>query len=158
MIELLHFIRESFPLYFGTIFRAPSILIQEWRGTGIATLAVSLIVGTAMIFLCARLVKKYDLEFILSVILTTLILSLTVGLIGLFMSISSLGNAFYPFLIIGCGSPILNIVLSMLVVRGNRLQNNTPKAGLLWLCGVGLLFAWSLTAIPIIFFYALYNN
>jgi hypothetical protein len=157
MIGILDAIREGFPLYFRMIFAAPSFLIQEWRGIGLVTLTVSLILAIAITFLCNRWVQKQNLEFIPGVILTALALTLTVGVVGLVMSLSSLANALYPFIIVGFGSPVLNIVLGALVVSAGRLKARSPKAGTILLGGVALLFAWALAATPIIFFYALYN-
>jgi hypothetical protein len=157
LIGILDAIREGFPFYFRMIFAAPSVLIQEWRGIGIVILTFSLILAIAITFLCNRWVQKRNLEFIPGVILTALVLTLTIGVVGLVMSLSSLANALYPFIIVGCGSSVLNIVLGVLVVSAGRLKARSPKAGTILLGGVALLFALALAATPLIFFYALYN-
>jgi hypothetical protein len=157
MIEFLNLMRESFPLYFRMMYAAPSLLIEGWQGTGAATLIFLLILAIAIIFLCERQVRKRELEFTLGVIFTTLVLSLTVVLIGLLMSILSSGNVLFPVAIVGCDSPVLNIVLGVLVVLSSQLKNNFRKAGIVILYGAGFLFAWALAATTIIFFYALYN-
>jgi len=148
---------ERFFLYFIGVFRAPQILIVNGKGSGLALLALFLILAVSLIFLCDWLVRKFNLGFAAGVILTLLILSLAVGLTGLFMSIPSLGNAAGPFLIVGSGSPVFNIVLSVIASLGNRLKKKYPKAGGAILCGVGFLFASALATTFVVFFYALYN-
>jgi len=102
--------------------------------------------------------KKSDLGFAASALRTFLVLSLVVGLTGVFMSITALGrNPSGPFLIVAIGSPVFNIVLSVIATMGNRLRVNSPKAGALLLIGVGFLFAWVLVTTFAVFVFGLHN-
>jgi len=157
MNGLMNFIKDNFSAFLEAMMFIPSEF-QIWYVSEVAVLVIILVLALGVIFLCDRLIKKYNLGFTASVLLTFLILSLTLALTGLIISIPRLYlSAFDFFLVVGIGSPAFNIVLSMIATLGNRLHKNYPIAGTLLLCGVGFLFAWILIATFVLFILGLYN-
>jgi hypothetical protein len=108
-----------------------------------AILVFVLVLPMGVIFLCARWMKKYNLGLPASVLLAFLILSLALGMIGLILSIPRLSYSISDtFPIICVGSPVFNLVLSVIIALGHRLRNHRPIAGALLLFVAGLLFAY----------------
>src|SRR3990172_3667064 len=157
MNGLMDFLLGYFSVFFEVMFFIPTRL-KVWYWHEAALLGLILAVALGVIFLCNWLMKKYNLGFTASVLLTFLILSLTLGLTGVLLSIPRLDlNPSIPFLIVGLGSPVLNIALSLVAALGNRWSQNYPKAGTLFLFGVGILFSNVLLTTFAVFFLSLYN-
>lgn len=152
----------DFPLgYFSAFFRimffAPTRFKVWYWSEGVLLISI-LVAALGVIFLCAWLMKKYRPGFAASVLLTFLVLSLTLGLTGIIMSIPRLDlRPAIPFLIVGLGSPIFNIVLGVIVALGDRLSRRHPKGGALLLFGAGILFAYVLLTTVAVFALSLYN-
>ncbi|HLE15904.1 MAG TPA: hypothetical protein VI776_14235 [Anaerolineales bacterium] len=152
-----NFILDNFYTFFRVMLLIPS-KIQSWQGDDVALAVFFLILAMPVIFLCDRLMKKYDLGFAANVLLAFLVLSLAEGLMGLIMSIPRLlVSASRPFLVLGIGTPVINIALGVIASLGNRLRKKYPKAGAFLLCGVGFPFAWVLATTFVLFFLGLYN-
>ena len=157
MNGLMNFLIGYFSVFFEVMFFMPT-QFQVWYWSEAALLVFILVVALGVIFLCDRLVKKYNLRFAASVLLTFLVLSLTLGLTGFIVSIPRLDlKPLVPFLIVGLGSPVFNIVLGVVAALGNRLSQNHPKASAFILFGVGLLFAYVLLTTFAVFVLSLYN-
>lgn len=157
MNELINLIKENFFTFVEVMFFIPS-RFQIWYWHEAALLVFILALALGVVFLCDRLMKKYNLEFIASALLTFLVLSLTLGLTGFFLSIPRLDlNPSAPFLIVGIGSPVFNLILGVVATLGNRLRNNHPIAGTLILYGVGFPFAYLLFTTFAVFILGLYN-
>ena len=123
-----------------------------------AVLVIVLGLAVGVVFLSARLMKKYRLGFPASVLLTFLVLSLTLGLIGFLLGISRLSSSLYTtFPVLCIGSPVFNLTLSVIVAWGHRLRNHRPITGTLLLGSTGLLFAYILFTTFILFVVRLYN-
>jgi hypothetical protein len=153
----MDFLIGYFSVFFEVMFLIPS-QFKIWYWHEAALLGLILAVALGVIFLCDWLVKKYTPGFTASVLLTFLVLSLTLGLTGFFLSIPRLAlNPLAPFLIVGLGSPVFNIVLGVIATLGNLLSRKHPKAGTLLLSVVGLLFAYVLLTTFAVFFLSLYN-
>jgi len=157
MNELINLIKENFSTFVEVMVFIPS-RFQIWYWEEAAVLVFILAFALGVVFLCDRLIKKYDLGFTTSILFTFLVLSLTLGLTGFFLSIPRLNlNPSAPFLIVGIGSPAFTLVLSVIASLGHRLRNNHAKAGTLLLFGVGLLFAYVLFTTFIVFALRLYS-
>jgi len=146
MNGLMDFLIGYFSVFFEVMFFIPT-RFKVWYWHEAALLGLILAVALGVIFLCNWLMKKYNLGFTASVLLTFLILS--IPRLDL--------NPSIPFLIVGLGSPVLNIALSLVAALGNRWSQNYPKAGTLFLFGVGILFANVLLTTFAVFFLSLYN-
>ena len=152
MTGLMTFIKDNFSVFLEVMFFVPSSSFQISYVSEVVLLVFILTLALTVIFLCDRLLKKYDLRFTTSVLLTFLVLSLTLGLTGIFLSILRLDmNMSNAFVAVGIGSPIFNLVLGVIASVGNRLRKNHPKTSTLLLCGVGFLFAWVLLTTFLIF-------
>lgn len=157
MNGLINFIKDHFSAFIEVMLLIPSEF-QIRYVSEVVVLVLILALGLAAIFLCDRLMTKYNLGFAASVLLSFLILSLTLGLMGFFMSIPRLFvNVSDTFLVVCVGSPIFNLALGVVTSLGNRLPNYYPKAGVLLLCGGGFLFAWILLITFSVYFLGLYN-
>ena|SRR3990172_6603385 len=157
MNELINLIKENFSTFVEVMVFIPS-RFQIWYWEEAAVLVFILAFALGVVFLCDRLIKKYDLGFTTSILFTFLVLSLTLGLTGFFLSIPRLNlNPSAPFLIVGIGSPVFNLILGVVATLGNRLRNHHPIAGTLILYGVGFPFAYLLFTTFAVFFLSLYN-
>jgi predicted MFS family arabinose efflux permease len=157
MNGLMNLIKDNFSAFVEVMLYIPS-RFQIWYVSEVVILVFILSLALGVIFLCARLIKKYNLGFAASVLLTFLVLSLTLGLTGFFLSIPQLFRSVSDtFLVVGIGSPVFNLGLSVVASLGNRLRNNYPIAGTLLFCGVGLLFAYVLFTTFTLFALRLYN-
>ena len=157
MNEWINLIRDNFSAFIEVMLFIPS-RIQVWYFSEAIMLAVILSVALGVVFLSARWMKKYSLGFAASVLLAFLVLSLTLGLTGLLLSIPRLDLiSSSPFLIVGIGSPVFNLVLGVVASLGHRLRSNQPIAGTLLLCGTGFVFAYVLFTTFVVFFLSLYN-
>src|SRR3990172_6845624 len=159
MNELMNLIKDNFSAFVELMLFIPSEFQIQSVGVGEAAVSVFiLVVALAAIFLSARWMKKHNLGFTASVLLTFLVLSLTLGLMGFFLSILRLDLiTSAPFLIVGIGSPAFTLVLSVIASLGHRLRNKHAKAGTLLLFGVGFLFAYVLFTTFIVFALRLYS-
>jgi len=157
MNELINLIRDNFSAFVNAMLIIPSELQVQSVGEA-AVLVIILVVALAAIFLSARWMKKHNLGFTASILLTFLVLSLTLGLTGFLLSIPRLSSSVYDTFPVFCiGSPVFNLVLSVIASLGHRLRNNHAKAGTLLLFGVGLLFAYVLFTTFIVFALRLYS-
>jgi len=153
MNELMNLIKDNFSAFVELMFFIPSeIQIQSVDVGEAAVLVFILVVALGVIFLCARLMKKYNPGFAASILLAFLLLSLTLGLTGFLLSIPRLDlNPTDTFLVVCIGSPVFNLILGVMASLGHRLRHNHPIAGTLLLCGAGVLFAWVLLITIILF-------
>jgi len=111
MNGLMNFMKGHFSAFIKVMLLIPSEF-QVRYASEVVVLVFILALGLAAIFLCDRLMTKYNLGFAASVLLTLLILSLTLGLMRFFMSIPRLFlNVSDTFLVVCVGSPIFNLVL-----------------------------------------------
>ena len=157
MNGLMNFMKGHFSAFIEVMLLIPSEF-QIRYVSEVVVLVFILALGLAAIFLCDRLMTKYSLGFAASVLLTLLILSLTLGLTGFLLSIPRLSSSVYDtFPLLCIGSPVFNLILSVIASLGHRLRNNHAKAGTLLLFGVGLLFAYVLFTTIIMFTFRLYN-
>ena len=159
MNGLMNLIKDNFSAFVQAMLFIPSEFQIQSVGVGeAAVLVFILVVALAAIFLSARWMKKHNLGFTASVLLTFLVLSLTLGLTGFLLSIPRLSSSVYDtFPVLCIGSPVFNLVLSVIASLGHRLRSNHPIAGTLILYGVGFLFAWILFSTFIMFALRLYN-
>src|SRR3989304_3412364 len=103
MNGLMNFIKDNFSAFVNAMLIIPSELQVQSVGEA-AVLVIILVVALAAIFLSARWMKKHNLGFTASVLLTFLVLSLTLGLMGFFLSILRLDLiTSAPFFIFGIG-------------------------------------------------------
>lgn len=153
----MDFLMGYFFVFFEVMIFVPTRFKVWYWSEGVLLISI-LVAALGAIFLCHWLMKKYHLGFAAGVLLTFLLLSLTLGLTGLFVSIPRLDlNPTIPFLIVGLGSPVFNIVLGVIVALGNRLSRSHPKPGALLLFGAGILFAYVLLTTVAVFALSLYN-
>lgn len=160
MNELINTLKDEFSAFVEVMLIIPSRFQIRYVNdvSEVVILIFILAVPMGVIFLCARLMKKYNLGFSDSVLLAFLVLSLTLGLSGLILSIPRLDLiSSSPFLIIGIGSPVFNLVLGVIASLGHRLRNGHSKAGILLLFVSGLLFAYVLFTTITVFILGLYN-
>ena len=152
------FIKDNFSAFLEVMWFIPSeIQIRDWYEA--ALLVFILVVALGVIFLCDRLLKKYNPGFATGALLVFLLLSLTLGLTGLILSIPRLPSSMYnTFPVLCIGSPVFNLVLGVVASLGHRLRNHRPIAGTLLLCGAGFLFAWVLFTTFILFALRLFNS
>ena len=158
--DLINFITDNFSAFVEVMFIIPSRFQIRYVNdvSEAAVLIFILAVAVGVVFLCARLMNKYNLRFAASVLLAFLALSLTLGLTGFLLSIPRLFRyVSNEFLIVGIGSPVFDLVLGVMAALGNRLRNHHPIAGALALCGVGFLFAYVLFTTFIMFVLRLNN-
>ena len=154
MNDLINFITDNFSAFVEAMFIIPSRFQIRYVNdvSEAAVLIFILAVAVGVVFLCARLMNKYNLRFAASVLLAFLVLSLTLGLTGFLLSIPRLSaSAFDTFLVVCIGSPVFNLALGMMAALGNRLRNHHPIAGAVLLFGVGILFAYVLFTTFIVF-------
>ncbi len=157
MKGLIDVIKDHFSAFVETMLFISSEL-QIWNWYEAALLVIIMGVALGVIFLCDRLMRKYNLGFPASVLLAFLILSLSLGLTGILLSIPRLSvSAFDTCLVVFIGSPVFNIALGVMASWGNRLRVNHLIAGTLLLCGAGFLFAWVLITTLIVFTLRLYS-
>jgi hypothetical protein len=159
MNGLMNFIKDNFSAFVEAMFFIPSEIQIQYVGVGgVAVLVFVLVVALAAIFLAARRMRKHNLRFTASVLFTFLVLSLTLGLTGFFLSIPRLRDGVsYTFPIVCIGSPVFNLVLGVVASWGHRLRNNRPLAGTFLLFGAGILFAYVLFTTILLFAFRLYN-
>ncbi|NOH03497.1 MAG: hypothetical protein HND47_16805 [Chloroflexi bacterium] len=151
MNELINLIRDNFSAFVEAMLFMPSEL-QIWHWYEAAVLAVILALAVGVIFLCDWLMKKYKTGFPSSVLLAFLVLSLPIILTGFLLSILRLDLiSSDPFLVVGIGSPVFNLVLGVMASLGNRLRKNHRITGTILLLGTGFLFAWVLFTTFILF-------
>ena len=154
----MNFIKDNFSAFVEVMFFIPT-RFQIWYWHEATLLVFILAVALGVIFLCDWLMKKYNLGIAASVLLTFLVLSLPLGVTGFLLSIPRLSvSAFNTFLVVWIGSPVFNLILSVMASLGNRLRNNHPMAGTLLLYGAGFLFAWVLLTTFILFALRLFNS
>ncbi len=160
MNELINIIGDNFSAFMEAMPAISSrFQIRYVNDVGeAAALVFILAVAMGVVFLCARLMRKYDLGFPASVLVAFLILSLTLGLTGFLLSIPQWSGVSDTFLVVCIGSPVINLGLGVMASLSNRLRNNHPIAGTLALCGVGFLFAYVLFVTFILFILRLYNS
>lgn len=160
MNELITLVKDNFSAFEEVMFVISSrFQIRYINDVGeVAVLIFILAVAVGVVFLSARLMKKYKTGFPASVLLAFLILSLTLGLTGFLLSIPQLSGASDTFLVVCIGSPLFNLVLGVMASLGNRLRNDHPVAGALAISGVGFLFAYNLFATFILFALRLFNS
>jgi hypothetical protein len=161
MNELITLVKDNFSAFIEAMFVISSrFQIRYVNDVGeVTVLVVILAVALGVVFLSARLMKKYKTGFSAGVLLAFLALSLTLGLTGFLLSIPRLFRyVSNEFLIVGIGSPLFNLALGVMTALGNRLRKNHPMAGTLALCGVGFLFAYLLFVTFIVFDLPLINN
>jgi len=153
----MNFVKDNFSAFVEAMFFIPSEMqILYWDEA--AGLVFFLLVALGVIFLSARLIKKYNLGFPSGVLLTFLVLSLTLGLTGFLVSIPRLSvSVLDPFMVICIGSPVFNLVPGVLTSFGSRLRNNHPIAGRILLFGAGILFAYILFTTFIFFALRLFD-
>jgi len=103
MNELMNLIKDNFSAFVELMLFIPSESQIQSVGVGeAAVLVFILVVALGVIFLTARWMKKHNPGFTASVLLTFLVLSLTLGLMGFFLSILRLDLiTSAPFLIVG---------------------------------------------------------
>ena len=158
MNGLINFIRDNFSTFVEVMFFIPT-RFKVWYWSEAVVLIIILAVAVGVIFLSDRLMRKYSLGFPASVLLTFLVLSLTLGLTGFFLSIPRLFRyVSNEFLIVGIGSPVFNLALGVMAALGNRLRNNHLIAGILLLLVAGLLFAYIFFTTFIVFLWPIINN
>lgn len=160
MSGLIDLVKNNFSTFVEVMFFMPSRVQIRYVNdvSEVVILVFILAVPVGVIFLCARLMKKYNLGFSASVLVAFLVLSLTLGLTGLLLSIPRLDLiSSSPFLIVGIGSPVFNFVLGVIASLGHRLRNGHSKAGMLLLFVAGLIFAYVLFTTLTVFFLSLYN-
>src|SRR3972149_684263 len=137
MNELISLIKDNFSAFVEVMFFIPT-RFKVWYWSEAVVLIIILAVAVGVIFLSDRLMRKYSLGFPASVLLTFLVLSLTLGLTGFFLSIPRLFRyVSNEFLIVGIGSPVFNLALGVMAALGNRLRNNHLIAGILLLLVAG---------------------
>ena len=145
MNELISFINDNFSAFVEVMFIIPSrFQIRYVNDVGeVALLVFALALPLGVIFLCVRLMNKYNLRFTASVLLAFLVLSLTLGLTGFLLSIPRLPSSMSDtFPIVCVGSPVFNLILSVIASFGSRMRNHHPIVGILLLLGAGFLFAY----------------
>ena len=158
MNELISLIKDNFSAFVEVMFFIPT-RFKVWYWSEAVVLIIILAVAVGVIFLSDRLMRKYSLGFPASVLLTFLVLSLTLGLTGFFLSIPRLFRyVSNEFLIVGIGSPVFNLALGVMAALGNRLRNNHLIAGILLLLVAGLLFAYIFFTTFIVFLWPIINN
>jgi len=159
MNGLIDLIKDKFSAFVELMLFIPSEIQIQSVGVGeAAVLVFSLVMAVAAIFLSARWMRKRNLAFTASVLLTFLVLSLTLGLTGFLVSIPRLSvSVFDTFIVVCIGSPVFNLVLGVITSFGSRLRNNHPIAGTLLLFGVGILFAYVLFTTFIFFALRLFD-
>jgi hypothetical protein len=158
MNELISLIKDNFSTFVEVMFFIPT-RFKVWYWSEAVVLIIILAVAVGVIFLSDRLMRKYSLGFPASVLLTFLVLSLTLGLTGFFLSIPRLFESVnYTFPIVCVGSPVFNLILSVIASFGSRLRNHRPIAGILLLLVAGLLFAYIFFSTFIVFLWPLINN
>ena len=161
MNGLINLIKDNFSAFVEVTFFIIPSRFQIWYINEVSEVVILVFIlssALAVIFLCDRLMKKYNLGFTASVLFAFLILSLTLGLTGFLLSIPQLSvSASDTFLVLCIGSPVFNLILSVMAALGNRLRNNHPIAGALLLCATGFLFAYVFFTTFILFALRLYN-
>ena len=160
MNGLINFIKDNFSAFVEWMLAIPSEIQIQYVDVGeAAVLVFILVLPVGVIFLCDWLMKKHKPGFVGGVLLTFLVLSLTLGLTGFLLSIPRLFESVnYTFPIVCVGSPVFNLVLSVIVSFGSRLRNHHPIAGVLLLLGAGLPFAHIFFTTFIVFLWPLINN
>src|SRR3990172_1177817 len=86
MNGLINLIKDNFSTFVEVMFFIPT-RFKVWYWSEAVVLIIILAVAVGVIFLCDRLMHKYNLGFTASVLLTFLNLSLTLGLTGILLSI-----------------------------------------------------------------------
>ena len=160
MNGFVNFIKDNFSAFLEWMLFIPSeIQIQSVDVGEAAVLVLILVLPLGVIFLCDWLMKKHKPGFVGGVLLTFLVLSLTLGLTGFLLSIPRLSSSVYDtFPLLCIGSPVFNLIPSVIVSFGSRLRNHHPIAGILLLLGAGLSFAYIFFTTFIVFLWPLINN
>lgn len=161
MNGLINIVKDNFSAFIEAMFVISSrFQIRYINDVGeVVVLIFILAVAVGVVFLSARLMKKYKTGFPAGVLLAFVVLSLTLGLTGFLLSIPRLFRyVSNEFLIVGIGSPVFNLALGVMTALGNRLRNTHLIAGTLALCVTGFLFAYLLFVTFIVFALPLINN
>ncbi len=161
MNGFVNFIRDNFSAFLEWMLGIPAnFQIRSVNEVGEAAFLIFvLVLPLGVMFLCDRLMKKHKPGFIGGVLLTFLVLSLALGLMGFLLSIPRLSSSVYDtFPVLCVGSPVFNLILSVIASFGSRLRNHHPIAGILLLLGAGLLFAYIFFTTFIVFLWPLINN
>lgn len=148
----MNFVREQLSAYVEVmVFAATRLRLRHWSEA--AVIGLILIVALGVIFLCDRWMKNYRLRFAAGAVLSSLVLSLAVGVMGLLLSLPRLFSAVRDtFPVVCIGSPAFILTLGLLISFGSRLRHRRPLSGLAILLGAWLLSAYIFFATFIVFF------